>query len=379
MTSTSKTEECSIKGEIDMLLPAKCPECGELIEVDSNKAAANCKFCSNAFVVKEAVELFNTYFNIPTNNTSTQDTSKDFVIVAGILKEYRGVSADVVIPDGVVGIGESCFAGIKITSIVIPDSVKSIEKYAFSNCTVLESVYINDLANWCNITFDWVGSNPLEYAKKLYINGELTTDLIFPNTIISISKYAFCNCHCLNSITIPESIEDIVGVFNSSDIISVTLPQNIKEFSFGGCKNLSSITLPSNLKVLPRSAFYDCIGLTSITLPDGLTRIEDSAFYGCTGLTSITIPKSVVSVGYEAFKGCTNLETVKIHNSQAYIANEAFEGTPYARRKEREKAAKEHQALIDSRKRKGQCQHCGGQLIGMITKKCTRCGKPKDY
>jgi hypothetical protein len=27
----------------------------------------------------------------------------------------------------------------------------------------------------------------------------------------------------------------------------------------------------------------------------------------------------------------------------------------------------------------GLCQHCGGQLKGLFSKKCANCGKPKDY
>lgn len=32
-----------------------------------------------------------------------------------------------------------------------------------------------------------------------------------------------------------------------------------------------------------------------------------------------------------------------------------------------------------SYRNKGLCQHCGGQLKGLFSKKCTACGKPKDY
>ncbi len=34
---------------------------------------------------------------------------------------------------------------------------------------------------------------------------------------------------------------------------------------------------------------------------------------------------------------------------------------------------------INSYKRQGVCQHCGGNFKGLFTKKCVNCGKPKDY
>ena len=93
---------------------AKCPECGGMLAVDDSKKAANCQFCGEAFIVQEAINNYNTY-NITNNNTTHnygegsvvnvyEDANKDFVIEAGVLKEYHGESVDVVIPDGVVEI-----------------------------------------------------------------------------------------------------------------------------------------------------------------------------------------------------------------------------------------------------------------------------------
>ena len=127
------------------LLPAKCPDCGGLIEVDNEKRAGLCQHCGNPFVVEEAIQTFNTVYNITNNYNTTnvsnnntnigdgavvniyEDKSKDFVIEAGVLKAYKGASADVVIPDNVTEIGEKCFAEMEIKSVTIPGSVKKSE------------------------------------------------------------------------------------------------------------------------------------------------------------------------------------------------------------------------------------------------------------
>ena len=56
-----------------------------------------------------------------------------------------------------------------LTSVTIPNSVTIIDAGTFYGCSGLTSVHITDIAAWCKISF---GSNPLEYAHHLFINGE---------------------------------------------------------------------------------------------------------------------------------------------------------------------------------------------------------------
>jgi hypothetical protein len=97
---------------------------------------------------------------------------------------------------------------------------------AFSGCSGLTNVNITDISAWCNISFADGDSNPLYYAHKLFINNELVKDLIIPNDVTSIGKYAFYGCSGLTSIEIPNSIT------------------SIGKYAFYGCNGLTSITLP---------------------------------------------------------------------------------------------------------------------------------------
>jgi len=70
---------------------------------------------------------------------------EDFEIRAGRLIRYNGAATDVVIPDGVKGIGGKAFADCKyLTSVIIPGSVTSIENSIFKDCKSLTSVTIPD-------------------------------------------------------------------------------------------------------------------------------------------------------------------------------------------------------------------------------------------
>ena len=56
----------------------------------------------------------------------------EFKIKDGVLVKYSGAGSEVVVPNGVISIGERAFEEIKtITSITIPNGVTSIGKMAF--------------------------------------------------------------------------------------------------------------------------------------------------------------------------------------------------------------------------------------------------------
>jgi predicted RNA-binding protein with PUA-like domain len=139
-----------------------------------------------------------------------------------------------------------------LTSVEIPDSVTSIGDDAFYYCERLTSVYITDIAAWCNISFANYAANPLNCAKNLYLNNELLTELEIPDSVTSIGDYAFYYCTSLASVVIGNSVTSIGNY-----------------------------------------AFEDCYSLTSIVIPDSVTSIGDDAFYYCTSLTSIAFTGTV--------------------------------------------------------------------------------------
>ncbi|MBR2339450.1 MAG: leucine-rich repeat domain-containing protein [Clostridia bacterium] len=226
-------------------------------------------------------------------NGSTYYVSGYNYIIDGmieILSEYKGKP--------VRRIGEEAFSGCtSLSSITIPSSVTSIGSSAFSYCTSLNGVYISDIDAWCNISFGALSANPLYYAKNLYLNGKLVTDIV----ITSVGKYAFYNCTSLESVTFDEN----------SQLTSIDFE------TFYGCTSLKSITIPSSVRSIGYEAFYNCSSLESVTFGENsqLTNIDNSAFYYCRSLESITIPSSVTRIGSEAFYHCTSLKSVTFGNN----------------------------------------------------------------
>lgn len=161
---------------------------------------------------------------------------------------YCSNMTSVVIPNGVTSVGYKAFFRCQsLTAVIIPNTVTSIGGDAFYNCTGLTSVHISDLAAWCNVSFTNGAANPLSKAHNLYLNGDLVTNLIIPNSVSRIGGNAFWGCTSLTSVTIGDNVT------------------NIGDGAFSACSNLTSIEIPNSVTSIGYSAFGWCTGLTSVT------------------------------------------------------------------------------------------------------------------
>ena len=125
--------------------------------------------------------------------------------------ECRSLTS-VEIGDSVKKIGDHAFSrcsNLKTVNFAVGCQISEIGGYAFAECTSLTGVYISDIASWCNISFSNYSSNPLSYAKNLYLNGELVEELVIPEGVTTIKNYVFYNCTSLTSVTIGNGVTSI--------------------------------------------------------------------------------------------------------------------------------------------------------------------------
>ena len=139
--------------------------------------------------------------------------------------------------------------------------------------------------------------------------------MTIPNSVTTIGKYAFSDCSGLTSVTIGNSVTTIGehAFSGCSGLTSVTIPNSVTtigEYAFEFCSGLTSVTIPNSVTTIGESAFSGCRSLTSVTIPNSVTTIGKYAFIYCRSLTSVTIPNSVTTIGDYAFYSCSSLKDV---------------------------------------------------------------------
>ena len=156
-----------------------------------------------------------------------------------------------------------------------------------------------------------------------------------PSNIKRIGKGAFQGCTKLESIVIPNSVEEM-----GTEVLTECYALKKVEFQTDKDHRVK-------LKVLPKNAFYLCPRLESLELPEGIEEIDDYALQcnlslksihlpntlkkigghflcNAKSLLSLTIPASVTEIAGAFLHGCENLRTVYLLGKAASL-NAIFE------------------------------------------------------
>ncbi len=187
----------------------------------------------------------------------------DTVVSIGLGAFYKESIQMIYIPDSVTTISRNAFKECKIKTINIPSSVSFIGNGAFEDCDYIESVYISDLAKWCEIEFENSDANPLgSYNAKLYINNNPIENLIIPSGVTSIGKHAFYGNDFIKEIIIPDSVTSIGA------------------WAFAYCSNITSVSIPDSVATIGAGAFFCNMRLKSVIIGKGVTAMNGDTFNG---------------------------------------------------------------------------------------------------
>jgi len=171
--------------------------------------------------------------------------------------------------------------------------VESIGDYAFANCWCLKSVTIPN-------------KGVTNIGQCAFLRCSVLENIVLPYSVTSIGDLAFSECTSLKKVDIPDSVT------------------SIGEYAFQLCTGITSIVIPGSVANAGINAFSHCTGLTSVVIKDGITSIVEGEFAACSSLTSIIMPDSVISIDKYAFAYCTDLTSFGIRDSVTIVGDGAF-------------------------------------------------------
>ena len=282
----------------------------------------------------------------------------------------------------VTAVGDGAFAGVKSTSIVFTDSIKTVGASAFEGCDELVYLVMPGVTSIGKSAFK--GTSKLE--EVLFSEG-LTTipesafedsgikKLYLPSTLTKVEENAVSGCSDLSDVYFPDPDKARTGVEventgnlywpssyyykahsfawsdtykysydkanNTATILEYHINADVTDQSelqipstLGGYNvtridglggGFDKVVVPEGVKEIGENAFDKPI-YKEIVLPSSLRTIEEKAFYGCNLLEKVEIKSGLTTIGRYAFQYCKKLESVEIPDTVTSIGERAFYG-----------------------------------------------------
>ena len=218
------------------------------------------------------------------------------VVVTG----YKGEDVRIRVPETLGGmqvteVGDEAFYETPVRTVILPEGIVHIGNTAFSGCNQLR-------------------------------------EMALPESLTSIGAGAFESCYHLLEMSIPDQVTELGGsaFWANFFLSSVKLPaslQTIGEAAFAACVNLEQMSLPDeNTAFMLRDdgrvlfsrdgkrlyVYAAWQGRERYAVPDGVETVEPFSFQTNPNLVEVSLPDSCKSLGAMAFQGLTELKRLNV-------------------------------------------------------------------
>ena len=235
-------------------------------------------------------------------------------INVGTFQNCTGLKS-IVIPNNVTSIGNFAFNGCtSMTGVVFEegDEVLTLGYNAYNGSgdgkgmfydSPLQSVFVGRPLSYN--TARWYGYSPVARIETM-------TKAKVGNPLKVIQSYLFYDCKSLKTLEYnpncaPTSVESYAfsgcKAMTETDIV---LPQSvvtIGEGAFSNCTSLEGYTIPNHVKTVGDYAFQNCEKMKAVVIKPSVKSIGNGAFNGCTAMTGLVFEESdeTLSLGYNYY------------------------------------------------------------------------------
>jgi hypothetical protein len=274
------------------------------------------------YEIRNLIEAMNSHSTYPSVIKSiAKSVYHSMQIEDGVLGKFHINLKTILLPEGIMAIGKSCFFDKKgIVSITFPKSLQEIRANAFHNCVNLEEITLQSE----NLLLDDKAFRGCCHLKKAHLLGkEYLLEDATPNELISRIQDQVWGDFYISGRTLLRYL---------GDEEQIQIPKGVEiigERCFFGKERLRIVECPNSLLEIREQAFAGCVTLQNIVLSDKLKRIEREAFAECKKLLKCNLPASVEWIGEYAFRRCFQLrpftpwpEKATIHPYAFYLARQ---------------------------------------------------------
>lgn len=222
------------------------------------------------------------------------------------------------IREGTVSIADGVFQNCReLTTVRLPNSLRSIGIKAFGECESLESIIIpRDV--------EYIGREAFKHCYNLasitlYNNIEVIGQQAFDDTewyknIIGEKDYYHYDYAVADTTATDSDDYEVAPTNVETDNGNYSIDGNfvyIGSVLYGTKKEVpygTSLAVKEGTKGIAEYAFNNCNGLVSVSLPSSIMCVGEGAFQNCKGLERVNIPKRLKKVGKHSFEGCVSLK-----------------------------------------------------------------------